>query len=764
MKYEVVALSLGGLRKKTYKSGDIVDGAAFAAGKIPQLLAGKYIKERPDLGVSSPVYTPEVARREATADHPVRVIAFDNDGVFRVTTEAVKAKVKGDKSLNGCVVVIGYNLGNLQQVRAAYPSSKVIVYQLEQLADKNSLWWGLSNNGQNCKSWLENCDEIWDYAIENIEFLQRNGFDESKIKYVPISYSETYLIEEPDVLFYGFLNERRLELLLEASKHFNLIVIGQIGHDVKSAERFASLNIVPPKFGPDLWAYIRRVKVVLNIHYYSIQETVRLSELIANGVKVVTEKSKVNYFKGLVTEFDGAKDMVAKLKAAIKAPPVDLSAKFKAQRYPERRTFNPNGYNVLTIDTLSDRFKLFEKETLSKLDTDFGVYIGEADASLPWISFGKNMLTMLSRSFAVRDWTIIIEDDALITNENLRELEQAVERLEKNGVEWDIVFGCMACFEGRVIQKPFNDLNLYQVNFGISSVFNAYHKRALPVLSKWDSTEKDPHKCTFDSDFAKLGFNGELKLFTLFPYVAKCLPVPSDMWKSDKHSGTGYLNLFSEAVESLGAAIDSTERIQVYTCFTDGYDEHRKDVIFVPAEKDMYENAAKNAGRVKHLYWQYGITAPFNMWVDGSIYPLATSEQYIELLGEYDICLFQHPWRDCIYDEADETLRLDFDLPEIAEPQMKKYKKAGYPRNNGLGETGVLIRRDSKLVRSFFSALWKEIEAHSHRDQLAFNYVLSKFPKLRVKYLPPSVRTHPMFKMISHKRHVTAVDGKLIAK
>ena len=152
------------------------------------------------------------------------------------------------------------------------------------------------------------------------------------------------------------------------------------------------------------------------------------------------------------------------------------------------------------------------------------------------------------------------------------------------------------------------------------------------------------------------------------------------------------------------------------------------------------------------------------MWVDGSIYPTGTTEDYLELLGDNDLCLFRHPWRDCIYDEIEETLKLGFDLPEVALPMAERFKAEGYPANNGLGETGVLIRRDSPIVRKFFAEVWREIEKGSHRDQLCFNYVLKKFPKLRVKYMPPSVRNHPNYVMINHKKHVTNIDGKLTDK
>ena len=213
--------------------------------------------------------------------------------------------------------------------------------------------------------------------------------------------------------------------------------------------------------------------------------------------------------------------------------------------------------------------------------------------------------------------------------------------------------------------------------------------------------------------------------------------------------------------KQLSAKMVGRSTIKTYSSFTDGYDCARTDVTVIPPVS-KYDNRAKDAGRAKYLFWEYGIQSDVNMWVDGNIYPLAKPEEYIELLGDSDICLFRHPWRDCIYEEATETLNLNFDLPEIVIPQLEAYKKSGYPKNNGLAETGVMIRRDSPTVRRFLIAVWKEIERGSHRDQLCFNYVLSKFPKLRIKYLPPSVRTHSMFNMVPHQKHMAVINGKLM--
>ncbi len=82
--------------------------------------------------------------------------------------------------------------------------------------------------------------------------------------------------------------------------------------------------------------------------------------------------------------------------------------------------------------------------------------------------------------------------------------------------------------------------------------------------------------------------------------------------------------------------------------------------------------------------------------------------------------------------------------------QIKHYKSLGYPYNNGLYETGVTVRRHTKIVEEFNNAWWAETCRWSQRDQISFPVTLKKFPLLKIKANGGDVRNHPMF---SYKRH-----------
>ena len=76
-----------------------------------------------------------------------------------------------------------------------------------------------------------------------------------------------------DLLFYGWMNERRLSVLQEI------------------ANRGVAVHAVSGVFGADLDALIERSKAVINIHYYENGsfEIVRVFDLLANGCAVVSE-------------------------------------------------------------------------------------------------------------------------------------------------------------------------------------------------------------------------------------------------------------------------------------------------------------------------------------------------------------------------------------------------------------------------------------------------------------------------------------------
>jgi hypothetical protein len=177
-----------------------------------------------------------------------------------------------------------------------------------------------------------------------------------------------------------------------------------------------------------------------------------------------------------------------------------------------------------------------------------------------------------------------------------------------------------------------------------------------------------------------------------------------------------------------------------------------------------FADPCRNAKVHKILPHRFFPEVKYSLWIDGSVeikrgFSLRRLVQ--EYLAEHDLAVFQHPSRQCIYEEAEACLRLQKDDPEVIRRQMKKYKDEGYPANSGLAECTVLLRRHCANVDRFNEAWHEEIRNHSRRDQLSFNLVAGKL-KLRFRYFPGSLRgkhSNPWFRIW---RHQTPADSSRI--
>lgn len=87
----------------------------------------------------------------------------------------------------------------------------------------------------------------------------------------------------------------------------------------------------------------------------------------------------------------------------------------------------------------------------------------------------------------------------------------------------------------------------------------------------------------------------------------------------------------------------------------------------------------------------------------------------------------QHNDRNCIYDEIMACYYSHKEEPGILLKLYNRYIKEGYPLNNGLFETNVIISHyKDPVVIKLMNLWWEEIIKNSHRDQLSLNYVIWK--------------------------------------
>jgi hypothetical protein len=167
-------------------------------------------------------------------------------------------------------VILGGHLLTPQFFSYEFP---YIYFQLEQLSDHEG-WYS-----EQMLNLLSNANDVWDYSKTNIEFLKTKGIN---AKLLPLGYHPALEIiplhqqKNIDILFYGSLNQRRLDIINEINKN----------PDFKCQSVFGV-------YGAQLYNLIARSRLILNIHFYnkSIFEAVRISFLLNNQCFVISETS-----------------------------------------------------------------------------------------------------------------------------------------------------------------------------------------------------------------------------------------------------------------------------------------------------------------------------------------------------------------------------------------------------------------------------------------------------------------------------------------
>ena len=128
------------------------------------------------------------------------------------------------------------------------------------------------------------------------------------------------------------------------------------------------------------------------------------------------------------------------------------------------------------------------------------------------------------------------------------------------------------------------------------------------------------------------------------------------------------------------------------------------------------------------------------------------------------LALLQHPFRDCVYQEAYVCIAsmkggwLDI-LRQIFFLKRKRIKK-----HSGLYEANVIFRKhnDTDII-ALDELWWKTFMKYSKRDQLSLVYALSNYTGKIDYFLPPgqTTRNHPSFEKISHLPQKPSTGNKI---
>lgn len=189
----------------------------------------------------------------------------------------------------------------------------------------------------------------------------------------------------------------------------------------------------------------------------------------------------------------------------------------------------------------------------------------------------------------------------------------------------------------------------------------------------------------------------------------------------------------------------------VFTCITNSYDDLKEPLIITEDWEYICFTNNKNIFKNKNTVWnviymelptvkhqreiKINPSKFFNydvcMWIDGSIQINCNLDAFVCRYHLEKFTTLLHPHRLCVYDEAEACIKLKKDSRVTICDQMAEYRKSGFPRDMGMIGSGLIIRTKCKENDDFAVKWWREVEKHSKRDQLSFNYVMYNN---RIKY------------------------------
>jgi hypothetical protein len=167
--------------------------------------------------------------------------------------------------------------------------------------------------------------------------------------------------------------------------------------------------------------------------------------------------------------------------------------------------------------------------------------------------------------------------------------------------------------------------------------------------------------------------------------------------------------------------------IDEFICFTDD-PSLKSDFWRITLVNDRMLDAPRASKRIKHLPHRYLSDFDESLYLDNTVHlnerPSSLFDAFLRPTGS-PLVLFRHPDRQCVYDEADEVVRLRYDEPARIRRQMRIYETRGYPRARGLSTAPFLLRRHRDPVLVEVMENWfEQILLHSLRDQLSLDVVM----------------------------------------
>ncbi|SFV03785.1 glycosyltransferase domain-containing protein [Butyrivibrio sp. INlla21] len=191
------------------------------------------------------------------------------------------------------------------------------------------------------------------------------------------------------------------------------------------------------------------------------------------------------------------------------------------------------------------------------------------------------------------------------------------------------------------------------------------------------------------------------------------------------------------------------DEIVVYTAITGNYDNLNDPCYFAPGiryvcftnnreiKSDKWEmnyisdtslDDIHLARHIKFFPNKYLKECDTSVWVDGKFQVIGDIREYIGVFQkDKPMLCFPHFERKCLYDEAAKLISYGIGIKKDIIDQITYYNSQGYPIDNGLIETGCIIRKhNDSTVINLMNDWWTELKRFSYRDQISLPYVCWK--------------------------------------
>lgn len=171
-----------------------------------------------------------------------------------------------------------------------------------------------------------------------------------------------------------------------------------------------------------------------------------------------------------------------------------------------------------------------------------------------------------------------------------------------------------------------------------------------------------------------------------------------------------------------------------YVCFTDkaGQDGvwQLREIPFASASSILRARWAKLHPHVLLPEYDLSVFMDANLCITGAAFYAC-----ISALENTPLALLEHPSRDCVFEELRYCYLKDKLSTRAAFGLLGRYKQMAMPRQAGLYETNVVLRRHKEAAVVALDERWWEMLAGSHstRDQLSLT------PALHLEGLQPAL-------------------------